>query len=148
VDTLPRATNAFEAAKNGYSFYKHLQAPDGHWPGEYSGPHFLLPGYIIGSYVTGAPIKEEERLEMIRWLFKRSHPEDGGWGMCVSSLTPTKESLTCLCRHVEGKSTVFGTTLNYVTLRLLGVDAEHPILVKARGTLHKLGRYSFKSYTG
>lgn len=41
--------------------------------------------------------------------------------------------------HVEGKSTVFGTGLNYCTLRLLGVDAEHPVMVKARGTLHKLG---------
>lgn len=42
-------------------------------------------------------------------------------------------------RHIEGPSTVFGTALNYVTLRLLGVTAEHPAMVKARGTLHKLG---------
>ncbi|KAG8761220.1 Lanosterol synthase (Oxidosqualene--lanosterol cyclase) [Serendipita sp. 396] len=120
--TLPKATDALEAAKNGYTFYKNLQAPDGHWPGEYSGPHFLTPGYVIGSYVTKAPIKEEERLEMIRYLFLTANPEDGGWGI-----------------HVEGKSTVFGTGLNYVTLRLLGVDAEHPVMIKARGTLHKLG---------
>lgn len=34
---------------------------------------------------------------------------------------------------------MFGTTLNYVTLRLLGVDAEHPVMIKARGKIHKLG---------
>lgn len=79
--TLPRAKNAWEAARNGYTFYKSLQAPDGHWPGEYSGPHFLNPGYVIGSYVTGAPLKEAERLEMIRYLFRTANAKDGGWGM-------------------------------------------------------------------
>ena len=33
--------------------------------------------------------------------------KDGGWGV-----------------HIEGQSTMFGTTLNYVTLRLLGEGAE------------------------
>jgi hypothetical protein len=42
--------------------------------------------------------------------------------------------------HVEGLSTVFGTGLNYTTLRLLGVDKDHPVCVRARGTLHKLGQ--------
>jgi lanosterol synthase len=32
-----------------------------------------------------------------------------------------------------------GTALNYVALRLLGVPAEHPVIVRARATLHKLG---------
>lgn len=32
-----------------------------------------------------------------------------------------------------------GTALNYVALRLLGVPAEHPVIIRARGTLHKLG---------
>ena len=92
--TLPKAKSAFDAAKNGYTFYKNLQAPDGHWPGEYSGPHFLLPGYVIGSYVTKAPIKEEERVEMIRWLFNHAHKDDGGWGMYVFFLSVTFFSLT------------------------------------------------------
>jgi lanosterol synthase len=43
-------------------------------------------------------------------------------------------------RHFEGKSTVFGTSLNYTALRLLGVRADHPVMVKARSTLHKLGK--------
>ncbi|KIK73942.1 hypothetical protein PAXRUDRAFT_836113, partial [Paxillus rubicundulus Ve08.2h10] len=66
--------------------------------------------------------KKEERLEMIRYVLNRAHPEDGGWGI-----------------HIEGHSTVFGTALNYVALRILGMGADHPAAVKARATLHKLG---------
>ncbi|KAJ3576453.1 hypothetical protein NP233_g413 [Leucocoprinus birnbaumii] len=122
LPNLPPAKDAFEAAKNGYEFYKHLQSHDGHWAGEYGGPMFLLPGLVIGSYIAGMSFKQEERLEMIRYLFNRAHPEDGGWGI-----------------HVEGVSTCFGTGLNYVALRVLGVDADHPVCVKARACLHKLG---------
>lgn len=42
---------------------------------------FLLPGLVIGSYVSGMDFKQEEKLEMIRYVFNRAHPEDGGWGM-------------------------------------------------------------------
>lgn len=72
-----------EAARNGYTFYKNLQAHDGHWPGEYGGPMFLLPGFVIGSYITGMGFKDEERREMVRYLMNRAHPDDGGWGMYV-----------------------------------------------------------------
>ena len=41
----------------------------------------LLPGLVIGSYMTGMGFKEEERLEMIRYLMNRANPEDGGWGI-------------------------------------------------------------------
>lgn len=34
---------------------------------------------------------------------------------------------------------MFGTALNYCVMRILGVSADHPALVKARATLHKLG---------
>ena len=44
-------------------------------------------------------------------------------------------------RHIEGHSTVMGTALNYVALRLLGVPVEHPVIVQARATLHRLGGY-------
>ena len=35
-----------------------------------------------------------------------------------------------------------GTALNYVALRLLGVPAEHPVIIRARATLHKLGGHN------
>lgn len=68
---------------NGYTFYQSLQAHDGHWPGDYGGPMFLIGGLVIGSYVSGMPFKEEERLELIRYLMNRAHPDDGGWGLYV-----------------------------------------------------------------
>ena len=77
---LPEPKSALDAARNGYRYFKHLQVEDGHWPGEYGGPMFLIPGLVIGSYVTHAPLKLEERLEMIRYLFNHTN-EDGGWGM-------------------------------------------------------------------
>ncbi|ESK87947.1 lanosterol synthase, partial [Moniliophthora roreri MCA 2997] len=119
---LPPARNALEAAENGYKFYKNLQAHDGHWPGEYGGPMFLIPGFVIGSYISGMAFKDEERREIIRYLMNRAHPDDGGWGI-----------------HVECHSTVFGTALNYTALRLLGLEPDHPVCTRARATLHKLG---------
>ena len=43
------------------------------------------------------------------------------------------------CSHIEGPSTVFGTALNYCVIRILGVKADHPVAVRARACLHKLG---------
>lgn len=83
---------------------------------------FLLPGFVIAWYVTNTPIPDEIATEMKNYLFSRAHPEDGGWGL-----------------HIEGESSVFGTAMNYTVLRILGVSEEHPVMIKARGTLHKLG---------
>jgi hypothetical protein len=63
------------------------------------------------------------RLEIIRYLLNRANKDDGGWGI-----------------HIEGISTVFGTALNYVVLRILGLAADHPALIKARAKLHQLGK--------
>ena len=83
---------------------------------------FLLPGLVITWYVTNTPIPPEYATEIKRYLFARQHPEDGGWGL-----------------HIEGHSSVFGTAMNYTTLRILGASAEDQRMVKARGMLHKLG---------
>jgi len=79
--TFPPAKTALDAARNGFEFYKQLQTEDGHWAGEYGGPMFLLPGLVISMYVTKLPVPEEWKIEIVKYLFNRAHPEDGGWGM-------------------------------------------------------------------
>jgi lanosterol synthase len=111
-----------QAASNGLSFFSKLQLPPGNWACEYGGPMFLLPGLVITWYVTETPIPADHAIEIKNYIFARAHPEDGGWGL-----------------HIEGESSVFGTAMNYTTLRLLGVDAEDPRMRKARATLWKLG---------
>ena len=91
-----------EAARLGAEFYCRLQGPDGHWPGDYGGPLFLLPGFLIVSRVCSISLTREERQEMVRYL-RNCQREDGGWGL-----------------HTRDKSTMFGTVLNYVSLRILG----------------------------
>ncbi|KAI8907346.1 terpenoid cyclases/protein prenyltransferase alpha-alpha toroid [Gorgonomyces haynaldii] len=118
----PKPKNALDAARNGTRFFSKLQTDDGHFAGEYGGPMFLIPGIVITMYITKQSFPKGYTEEFIRYLKNRAHKEDGGWGI-----------------HIEGHSTVFGTALNYVALRLLGVPAHDPVCVKARNTLWKLG---------
>lgn len=91
-----------------------LQKADGHWPGDYGGPLFLLPGLVIAHHIIGVELSEHQRSRMITYLANVQRA-DGGWGL-----------------HVEDRSTMFGTTLNYVALRTLGVAADDARAKKAR----------------
>ncbi|KAL8735763.1 MAG: hypothetical protein Q9166_000626 [cf. Caloplaca sp. 2 TL-2023] len=122
LPSLPKAETPLNSARNAIEYFEKLQLPPGNWGCEYGGPLFLLPGLIITWYVTETPIPDHISIEIRRYLFARQHPVDGGWGL-----------------HIEGESSVFGTAMNYVVLRLLGASEEDNRLVKARGMLHKLG---------
>ena len=50
-DTSKKADTIKEAARKAVHFYSMLQSEDGHWAGDYGGPHFLMPGLIISWYV-------------------------------------------------------------------------------------------------
>jgi lanosterol synthase len=76
---------------------------------------------VICWYATNTPIPKEYQVEMQKYLFARQN-KDGGWGL-----------------HVEGHSSVFGTAMNYTTLRILGAGEEEPRMIEARGKLHQLG---------
>lgn len=60
-------------------------------------------------------------MEMCRYLEKHVNG-DGGWGL-----------------HLEDGTTVFATALYYVMMRILGVEREHPMAVRARERLLELG---------
>lgn len=118
----PRAIQ--DALDQGVRWLARTQDEDGSWHGDYGGPMFLLPLYIATSKIIGRPILEEQRFKMEAYL--RAHQnEDGGFGL-----------------HVEGASCVYGTTVNYVALRLLGVSAGDPVAKRARYYLHERGGVS------
>lgn len=97
------------------------QEPDGHWAGDYGGPLFLLPGLLITCSITGVDLGAGKR-ERMRAYLRSVQNTDGGFGL-----------------HVEDRSTVFGTTLNYVAMRLLGMEADDADARRARQRLHALG---------
>ncbi|XP_019069346.2 cycloartenol synthase [Solanum lycopersicum] len=90
--------------KMGLRFYSTIQADDGHWPADYGGPLFLLPGLVISLFIMEAMnvvLSEEHQKEILRYLYNHQN-KDGGWGL-----------------HIEGHSTMFCTALNYVAIRLI-----------------------------
>uniref|UniRef100_A0A8C4R4G5 Lanosterol synthase n=1 Tax=Eptatretus burgeri TaxID=7764 RepID=A0A8C4R4G5_EPTBU len=101
-------------------FYSLLQVEDGHWPGDYGGPLFLLPE-MVPKTTYSMIFRKCFGPDMFSWI--RHYMAEG--------MRSTQ--------HIEDKSTVFGTTLNYVALRLLGVGPDDPSLVQARSNLHSKG---------
>ena len=75
-------TRATEHAIKAIEYFRMLQCEDGHWAGDYGGPHFLLPGLVIVWYVTGRAeheLNKNQRAAMSHYL--RVHQQrDGGWG--------------------------------------------------------------------
>ncbi|KAM9912098.1 hypothetical protein OXX69_002908 [Metschnikowia pulcherrima] len=113
---------AMESAMKGAEFLAHIQEECGIFACQYKGPMFMTVGYVFASYFTKTDIPDVKKHEMIRYIVNTAHPVDGGWGL-----------------HSVDKSTCFGTTINYVVLRLLGLPSDHAVCQKARKTLHKLG---------
>lgn len=118
---LKKDDNIGKVLRKAVEFYSGLQMPDGEWGGDYGGPMFLMPGLIIACYITGTKLGEHVIEEMIRYLGNHQN-EDGGYGL-----------------HIEHHSTMFGTVMNYVALRLLGVGAENKVAVKARAWIKDHG---------
>lgn len=118
-DTKPQT--AKEASEKGLAFYQMLQCEDGHWAGDYGGPMFLMPGLICVLYLTNAYFPQHRKDAMKAYLYNHQQL-DGGWGT-----------------HIECASTMFGTVLSYVSLRLLGEDPNSSCMVRAREFIHAHG---------
>ncbi len=115
------AASVAQAIVKGARFFASLQCGDGHWAGDYGGPMFLLPGLVIACHITGTELGTPTVNEMLRFLRLHQNP-DGGYGL-----------------HIEHHSTMFGTSLNYVTMRLLGVAADDPAATAARDWIQRHG---------
>ncbi|KAK1408583.1 hypothetical protein QVD17_40483 [Tagetes erecta] len=89
--------------------FASLQADDGHWPAENAGPMFFIQPLVICLYITGhlnSVFPAEHRKEILRYLYCHQN-KDGGWGL-----------------HMEGHSTMFGTSLSYISMRILGEEPD------------------------
>uniref|UniRef100_A0A6B2KZ30 Terpene cyclase/mutase family member n=1 Tax=Arcella intermedia TaxID=1963864 RepID=A0A6B2KZ30_9EUKA len=118
---LSTPNDVTEATRNAMKFYSQLQMEDGHWGNDYGGPLFLMPGLVFTCYISNTQIPKHHKLEMIRYLTSLQ-TEDGGWGL-----------------HIESSATMFGTVMNYVTMRILGVSRADTRMVKARTWIEERG---------
>jgi squalene cyclase len=115
--TTTKPKTVEESLHKAVHFYSMLQTDDGHWSGDYGGPLFLMPGFIVAWYIMGKPQQmfNEHDVELMTHYIVVHQQLDGGWGT-----------------HIESPSTMFGTTVNYVALRLLGMDALENVCQRGR----------------
>ncbi|KAF6137864.1 hypothetical protein GIB67_022007 [Kingdonia uniflora] len=101
--------NATMALRRAVRFFSSMLTCDGHWASDIGGPLFFMPPMVFTLYITGmldTMFSPEHKKETLRYMYCHQN-EDGGWGF-----------------HIEGHSTMFGTTLNYICMRLLGEGPE------------------------
>ncbi|PSS01328.1 Taraxerol synthase [Actinidia chinensis var. chinensis] len=113
--------------KRALNFFCGIQAKDGHWPAENSGPLFFLPPLVMCLYITGHLnefFPPEHKKETLRFIYNHQN-EDGGWGL-----------------HIEGHSIMFCTVLSYICMRILGdgpFGGRNDAVQRARKWIHDHG---------
>lgn len=118
---MPQDQRLIDGIINGIHHFSQLQSGEGHWAGDYGGPLFLLPGLLVAAYISTTPFPKPHQEMMKVYLFNHQHT-DGGWGM-----------------HIEGEPTMFGTVMQYVSLRLLGADKDDTRMQKASAWIKENG---------
>jgi squalene/oxidosqualene cyclase-like protein len=120
----PTDARVLDALRKAQANLRTLQREDGHWPGDYGGPMFLLPMLVALYYATGTldRVPAERQRGMVTYYFHVMH-EDGSIGLHAD----------------DPRGMLFTTVLGYVALRILGVPAADPRLTKMRGWIKAHG---------
>ncbi|MDP2269384.1 MAG: terpene cyclase/mutase family protein [Archangium sp.] len=114
--------NVEQTIKRGLGNLERLQAERGSWPSDYGGPMFLLPMWVALAYVTKR-LPNAHRTERLLTYFTNVQRPDGSIGL-----------------HAESTSgSMFTSTLSYVAMRLLGMQAEDPRATTLLGWIHSNG---------
>ena len=95
--------SAHQATQRLLGFLERTQIPDGSWSVPYTGPNFLLPLYVITTYLTRQPVTEHDQPRFVAGLLQPQLP-DGSVGLHEESV----------------RGAVFTSAISYVALRLLG----------------------------
>jgi lanosterol synthase len=98
-----------------------LQHPPGHWEAEMVWNSMLLSQYVLTHRIVNRPIPEEAKKKILKHYEVTQRP-DGSWAM-----------------HGEGDGYVYMTALAYVSLRVLGLPADHPLVQPAGKWLKEHG---------
>ncbi|KAL8672927.1 MAG: hypothetical protein Q9168_002633 [Polycauliona sp. 1 TL-2023] len=101
----------------GFSF--DAQQPDGHWVAEVSADVTFTSQYVMFKYAIGFDLSDADAVQ--QWLLQDQR-EDGSW-----SLAP---------KHPGNVST---STEAYLALKILGLRAEHPAMLRARDWIIRNG---------
>ncbi|KAL3940192.1 MAG: hypothetical protein SGBAC_005219 [Bacillariaceae sp.] len=119
-----------DCTRKAVHFYSMLQSDDGHWAADYGGPHFLMPGLVTAWYIMGKPscFLNKDQIKLLKHYILVHQQCDGGWGT-----------------HIESPSTMFGSTLMYVAMRLMGVPKDDPASVRGRKFLQGNGGVLYTS---
>jgi squalene-hopene/tetraprenyl-beta-curcumene cyclase len=111
---------ALEALERSRGYLLSLQRPDGHWVGELEGDTILESEYVLLRLLMGW--LDDERLQKLSAHLRRQQLPAGGWAL-----------------YPGGPADVSSSVKAYITLRLAGLEREHPELERAREAILRLG---------
>jgi squalene-hopene/tetraprenyl-beta-curcumene cyclase len=102
-----------QALDAGRSYLLSIQQPDGHWVGELEGDTILESEYALLRYFMGC--LDDDRLRKLANYIRQVQRPEGGWSL-----------------YPGGTVEVSSSVKAYLVLKLSGLSADHPEMVRAR----------------